>query len=165
MLTRLDITQRAVVLDGKPFGVSGPYEKLVGTMHFAVDPAHALHTRVVDLDRAPRNADGQVEFAADFYLLKPVDMDKGNGRLLVDCANRGRKVALGMLNSAPRVPDPSTPQEFGNGFLMRHGYTVAWIGWQVDVPRRGSSSPIVSEIVSRFCLRTALCMASAFFRS
>jgi hypothetical protein len=136
MLTRLDITQRAVVLDGKPFGATGSYEKIVGTMHFAVDPNHALHTRVVDLDRAPRNAKGLVEFAADFYLLKPVDMDKGNGRLLVDCANRGRKVALGMLNSAPRVPDPSTPQEFGNGFLMRHGYTVAWIGWQVDVPRR-----------------------------
>lgn len=136
MLTRLDIAQRAVVLDGQPFGATGSYEKIVGTMHFAVDPTHALHARVVDLDRAPRNAQGLVEFAADFYMLKPVDMDKGSGRLLVDCANRGRKVALGMLNSAPRVPDPSTPQEFGNGFLMRHGYTVAWIGWQVDVPRR-----------------------------
>lgn len=136
MLTRLDITRRAAVLDGQPFGATGAYEKIVGTMHFAVAPTHDLHIRVVDLDRAPRNAQGLVEFAADFYMLKPVDMDKGNGRLLVDCANRGRKVALGMLNSAPRVPDPSTPQEFGNGFLMRHGYTVAWIGWQVDVPRR-----------------------------
>lgn len=136
MVTNLDITQRSVVLDGKPFGASGAYEKLVGTMHFAVDPAHPLNARIVDLDRAPRNARGQVEFAADFYLLKPVDMAKGNARLLVDCANRGRKVVLGMLNSAPRVPDPSTPEEFGNGFLMRHGYTLAWIGWQVDVPRR-----------------------------
>src|SRR5262249_34180501 len=51
-------------------------------------------------------------------------------------ANRGRKVALGMYNSCIRVPDPSTPEEFGNGFLMRHGYTVAWIGWQPDVPRQ-----------------------------
>lgn len=136
MVTSLDITQRSVVLDGKPFGASGAYEKLAGTMRFAVDPANALNARVVDIDRAPRNAQGLVEFAADFYLLKPVDMAKGNGRLLVDCANRGRKVVLGMLNSAPRVTDPATPEEFGNGFLMRHGYTVAWIGWQVDVPRR-----------------------------
>jgi len=136
MLTSLDIAQRSAVLDGKPFGASGAYEKLVGTMRFAVDPTHALNARVVDIDRAPRNAQGQVEFAADFYLLKPVDMTKGSGRLLVDCANRGRKVALGMLNTAPRVTDPAKPEEFGNGFLMRHGYTVAWIGWQVDVPRR-----------------------------
>ena len=51
-------------------------------------------------------------------------------------ANRGRKVALGMFNSTARVPDPSTPADFGNGFLMRHGYTVAWVGWQPDVPRQ-----------------------------
>jgi hypothetical protein len=45
-------------------------------------------------------------------------------------------VALGMLNSAPRVPDPTSAEEFGNGFLMREGYTIAWVGWQSDVPRR-----------------------------
>ena len=73
---------------------------------------------------------------SDFYVLKPVDMAKGNGRLLLDVANRGRKVALGMFNSCVRVPDPVTPEEFGNAFLMRHGYTVAWVGWQPDVPRR-----------------------------
>jgi hypothetical protein len=67
--------------------------------------------------------------------LKPADARKGNGRLLLDVPNRGRKVALGMFNSTHRVPDPKTPEDFGNGFLMRHGYTVAWIGWQPDVPR------------------------------
>ena len=50
--------------------------------------------------------------------------------------NRGRKIALGLFNSAVRVPDPRAPEDFGNGFLMRHGYTVAWVGWQPDVPRR-----------------------------
>ena len=136
MVTELEIGNRSLVLDGKPFGASGAYEKIAGTMRFAVDPQDERNARVTDIALAPRNAEGRVEFAADFYLLKPVDMAKGNGRLLVDCANRGRKVALGMLNSAPRVPDPSKPAEFGNGFLMRHGYTVAWVGWQTDVPRR-----------------------------
>jgi hypothetical protein len=56
--------------------------------------------------------------------------------LLLDVSNRGRKVAVDVFNSAPRVPDPSTPEQFGNGYLMRHGYTVAWIGWQPDVPRQ-----------------------------
>lgn len=143
MVTELVIATRSLVLDGKPFGQRNEargqgvaYEKLAGTMRFAVDPDDECNARVTDIGLAPRNAHGQVEFAADFYLLKPVEARKGNGRLLLDCVNRGRKVVLGMLNSAPRVPDPATEAEFGNGFLMRHGYTLAWVGWQIDVPRR-----------------------------
>jgi hypothetical protein len=55
---------------------------------------------------------------------------------LFDVPNRGRKVALGLFNSTIRVPDPTTAEDFGNGFLMRRGYTVAWCGWQHDVPRQ-----------------------------
>lgn len=136
MPATLDIQSRATVLNGHAFGNTGAYEKIAGTIRFAVDPKHPLHQRITDIDLAPRNAQGLVEFAGDFYVLKPVDMKKGNGRLLMDVANRGRKVALGMFNSTPRVPDPSTPEDFGNGFLMREGYTVGWVGWQIDVPRR-----------------------------
>src|SRR6266850_1846811 len=130
MVTGLEIRTRAVVLDGYGFGKTGAYEKMAGTLRFAADPDHALHKNITDIALAQKNAEGRVEFSADFYLLKPVDPQKGNGRLLLDVANRGRKVALGMFNSAQRVPDPSTPEDFGNGFLMRHGYTVAWVGWQ-----------------------------------
>ena len=136
MATHLDIEKREVVLGGKAFGAAGAYEKIAGTMRFAIDPAHPLHRQITDIALAPRNTDGQVEFSADFYLLKPIDADKGNKRLLLDVANRGRKVALGMFNSTVRVPDPEAAEHFGNGFLMRQGYTVAWIGWQADVPRQ-----------------------------
>jgi hypothetical protein len=136
MVTRLEIERREVVLDGKGFGDAGAYEKIIGTLRFTADPAHPLHGQITDIDLAPKNADGRVEFSADFYLLKPVDAAKGNGRLLLDVPNRGRKVALDVFNSAPRVPDPVKPEHFGNGFLMRHGYTVAWVGWQPDVPRQ-----------------------------
>ncbi len=132
----LEIHRRAPVLDGRPFGAAGAYEKIAGVLRFAADPGHPLHAAICDLGQAPRTRDGRVEFAGDFYLLKPVDAARGNRRLLLDVPNRGRKVALGMLNSAPRVPDPATAEDFGNGFLMRHGYTVAWIGWQPDVPRQ-----------------------------
>lgn len=132
----LEVHKREVVLGGQPFGAAGAYEKIAGTMRFAADPAHPLHRSITDIGLAPKNAAGRVEFAGDFYLLKPVDMRKGNGRLLLDVANRGRKVALGVFNSTPRVPDPVAPEDFGNGFLMRHGYTVSWVGWQHDVPRR-----------------------------
>jgi hypothetical protein len=135
-VTGLEVSARATVLDGRPFGAAGAYEKIAGTIRFSANPDHPLHRGITDMGRAPRNADGRVEFSADFYLLKPVEARGGNGRLLLDVPNRGRKVALGVFNSTPRVPDPSAPVDFGNGFLMRHGYTVAWVGWQHDVPRR-----------------------------
>ena len=133
--TALEIQSRGLVLDGQPFGAAGAYEKLAGTLRFAVDPAHPLHAGICDLDRAPRNAVGRVEFAADFALLRPVDPARGNGGLLLDVPNRGRKIALAMFNSAVRAADPGAREDFGNGFLMRHGWTVAWVGWQPDVPR------------------------------
>src|SRR5262245_1792576 len=97
-VTGLEIRTRSVVLDGRPFGEVGAYEKIAGTIRFAADPAHPLHRNITDLDRAPRNAQGRVEFSGDFYVLKPVDMRKGNGRLLLDVPNRGRKVAVGRFN-------------------------------------------------------------------
>jgi hypothetical protein len=136
MVTHFEIQKREVLLGGRAFGQSGAYEKIAGTIHFAADPAHPLHRQITDIDLAPKNAEGRVEFSSDFYLLKPVDPEKGNRRLLLDVPNRGRKVALDIFNSALRVADPSAPEHFGNGFLMRHGYTVAWIGWQPDVPRQ-----------------------------
>ncbi|MEK7715897.1 MAG: hypothetical protein AAB387_10620, partial [candidate division NC10 bacterium] len=135
-VTALEIRHRGVVLDGRPFGAAGAYEKVAGVLRLAVDPANPANRAITDLGLAPRNTRGAVEASADFYLLQPVDPARGNRRLLLDVPNRGRKVALGMFNSTPRVPDPSTPEDFGNGFLMRHGYTVAWIGWQHDVPRQ-----------------------------
>ncbi len=135
-VTALEIASRALVLDGRPFGDAGPYEKIAGILRFETDPAHAVNRDITDLDLAPRNAAGRVESWADFYLLQPADPARGRRRLLLDVPNRGRKVALGMFNSTPRAADPSTAEDFGNGFLMRWGYTVAWVGWQPDVPRR-----------------------------
>lgn len=135
-VTALEISDRSVVLGGRAFGAAGACEKITGTLRFAADPTAPANASITDLARAPKNAAGRVEWSADFYLLKPVDTARGNRRLLLDVPNRGRKVALGLFNSAVRVPDPSTEEDFGNGFLMRQGYTVAWVGWQHDVPRR-----------------------------
>jgi Alpha/beta hydrolase domain len=129
----LEILRNEPILAGAPFGEAGAYEKLIGVIRFAVDPARPAHRVIADLDRAPRNARGLVETWADFYLLRPVS--GGNRRLLLDLPNRGRKMALALFNSVVRSNDPTTREDFGNGFLMRHGWTVAWVGWQPDVPR------------------------------
>ncbi len=133
-VTRLEIVRREVVLNGQAFGAAGPYEKLVGRVHFALDPRLPQNQGIVDLALAPKNAQGLVEFSADFYLLKPVDPGRGNGRLFYEAGNRGSKRILPVFQNAADSPDPTTAAEFGNGALMRQGFTLLWMGWQWDVP-------------------------------
>ena len=130
---RLHIDTRTPFADGTAFGDVGPYEKLVGRVDFAVNPDSPAFSSVVDIQHAPRNADGLVEYSTDFFMLKPVDMAKGNRRLVYDVNNRGTKLLVHFLNDAPDADDPTTPEDAGNGFLMRRGYTVLWSGWQGDL--------------------------------
>ena len=96
-------------------------------------PSHPDNAVIADIALAPRNDDGLVEFTSDFRIIKPVDNDQGNGRLLLDVLNRGKELALKNLNSAPDGPPDADPHP-GNGFLMRQGYSLVWCGWQHDVP-------------------------------
>jgi len=131
----IDVSRREPVADGRAWGLAGPYEKLAGSVRFAVDPANPANRAIVDLDRAPRGADGRVHFRADFYLLKPVTPEKGNGALLLEVPNRGGKAIVRYFDrGAARTFDPATAADFGDGFLLRHGFTLAWVGWQWDVP-------------------------------
>ena len=132
-ITELAIAKRSRFASGESFGDVGAYELLEGTAHFAVDPRNARNQGITDLDLAPRNGQGNVEFSADFAMLQPVITDRGNRRILFDVVNRGRKTALSM-NSVGAATDPTAPLESGNGYLMRRGYTVVWGGWQADVP-------------------------------
>jgi hypothetical protein len=132
-VTQLLITSRRPFAQEKAFGPVGPYEQLDGIVYFAVDPNHPANRLITDLPLAPRDTNGRVHFSADWRLLRPVEPQRGNHRLLFDILNRGRGPALRNLNSAPDVA-PNQPLDPGNGFLMRWGYTVAWCGWQHDVP-------------------------------
>jgi hypothetical protein len=132
-VTQLLIMSRRPFAQGKAFGHVGPYEQFDGVVFFAVDPSHPANALIADLQLAPRDRHGLVHFSADWRLLRPVEPQRGNHRLLFDILNRGRGPVLRNLNSAPDVLS-SQPLDPGNGFLMRHGYTVAWCGWQHDVP-------------------------------
>lgn len=118
---------------GTSFGSVGPYERLVGNVHFAVDPDAPAFRQVTDLEYAPRTPAGLVEYTTEISMLKPVDLARGNRRLLYDVINRGNKRALQFFNDAPHSNAPCQPEEAGNGFLMRHGYTVVWSAWQGDL--------------------------------
>jgi hypothetical protein len=133
---RLRVERREVVLNGRAFGAAGPYEKLVGKVDFGFDPTLPQNAGIVDLPLAPRSARGEVEASADFYLLKPVDPRRGNGRLFYEVGNRGGKSMLGTFQKAASSPDPTTEAEFGDAALMQQGFTMLWMGWQWDVPDR-----------------------------
>lgn len=100
-------------------------------MLFAIEPQAQAQAEVVDIDKASRDPDGSVRFAADFMVLKP--LDGGNRRVLFDYGNRGNKRALQFFNDAAHSNDPLTLADAGNGFLMRRGYAVAWLAWEGDI--------------------------------
>jgi hypothetical protein len=127
------VQERCTFADGTAFGNTGVYERLSGRVLFRVDPDSKAQSGVTDLGLAPRDADGLVSFEADFFILKPVELRRGNGRLFFDYGNRGNKRALQFFNDAPPTNDPHTAEDAGNGFLMRRGYSVVWLGWQGDL--------------------------------
>ena len=99
-----------------------------------------IYRVIVNLDKAARNAAGRVEYEADFFILRPVDAARGNGKLIYDVTNRGRKYIHWRLMDA-RTPsvaqanDPRTLEDAGNGLLFRMGYTFVWSGWDPEAPR------------------------------
>jgi hypothetical protein len=165
-VTKIEITSRADVLGGKAFGPAGSYEKLVGKVYYSVDPKHPRNAPIVDIDNAPRDASGRVTFSADLYVLAPKDAARGNGVALFDVVNRGRKNVIQYFNRAPQSPEPTAEADFGDGFLMRQGYTLVWVGWQFDIPDRGGlmalhapptleqGRPVTGRVSTLFTLNT-----------
>src|SRR5213082_2376077 len=147
-VVRLRIEHREPVLNGRSFGAAGGYEKLVGKVDFALDLNLPGNEMIVDLKLAPRNASGEVESSADFYLLKPIDPRRGNGRLFYEVGNRGGKSLLATFQKAAASLDPATEAELGDGALMRQGFTLLWMGWQWDVPERAGTMRMEMPIAS-----------------
>ena len=135
-VVRIDVEERRDVLAGKSFGLAGGYEILAGRIHFALDRSLDPNRIVADIDKAPADDRGRVSHSADFYLVKPRRLEKGNGTLLLEVGNRGGKGLLSFFNLAAGSLDPSTEENFGDGFLLERGFSLLWVGWQWDTPKR-----------------------------
>src|SRR5271170_5491530 len=110
-VTRVDVTERSQ---------DAGYDRIVGKIYFAVDPKLTPNRIIADIELGPRNAEGKVEFSSDLYMLRPHDPPKRNGTALVEISNRGGK-SIGMF-------------DIGDHFLLEQGFTLAWVGWEWDVP-------------------------------
>jgi hypothetical protein len=132
-LTRITVESSSVV-DFPAFGVTGPYLKIAGTFEGQLDPADRRNAIITDISLAKRPpGSSTVPYKSTFFILRPVDLASGNGKLFYDFGNRGSKRIVQWFNDAPEAANPTTAVEYGNGFLMRQGYIVALSGWAGDV--------------------------------
>jgi hypothetical protein len=139
-LTEINTVAVEPFAGGAAFGETGAYERVRGTFKGELDPRDARNRVIVNLDKAPRNARGLVEYEADFFIMRPVDAARGNHRLLYDVTNRGRKIIHwrlmdGRPKSVASANDPKNPEDAGNGLLFRRGYSIVWSGWDSEAPR------------------------------
>ena len=108
-VVRFVIEQQRVFAEGMEFGDVGTYERLDGTVHMEVDPDDPLNAVIVNLDKAPRNARGLVEFSTTFFILKPAEMARGNGKIFYGINNRGNKLRAACAGTTCRRATTRSP--------------------------------------------------------
>jgi len=149
-VTSLSVRERTELAGGVGFGNTGSYERILVTAHFALDPRLPQNKSIADIELAPKNKNGLVEFTSDVLILQPRNPGKGNGTAIVDVPNRGRIVSVGVFNRASASLDPKSTAELGDGLLMRRGFTVVSVGWEWDEPavsgRLGLHAPVLPGI-------------------
>src|SRR3954469_10161676 len=147
------------------FGSAGAYEQLDGTVTGEVNPREAQNRIIQDIDKAPRNARGNVEYGMTFSVLKPVDLARSNHTLVYDVVNRGNKLISAFLNVGATATNPA-----GDGFLEKQGFILVWSGWQGDalpgggrqvmtvvpIARHANGSSIVGEVRQEYTPGTAV---------
>jgi hypothetical protein len=137
--------------EGKTFGSTGAFERLDGTVYVEVDPRDPHNAVIVNLDKAPRNARGLVELSTPFFIVKPVDMKRGNGKLFYGINNRGNPIEF-THSTFPVLPQGSSP-DLTDGLIFKLGYTYVDAGWAGDIvttaTRLGATLPVAVQPDSR----------------
>ena len=137
-ITQITIERTQRFADGQSFGAIGAYDVVAGTAKGELDPKDARNRVIVNLDKAPVNAQGMVEYETPFLMLRPADVARGNRKIIYDVTNRGRKFLLHWLMDAPAptgaINDPKSAADAGNGLFFRQGWTMVWSGWDPDAP-------------------------------
>jgi hypothetical protein len=87
--------------------------------------------------------------------LKPVDLSKGNHKMMYEPPNRGRKTYQELNRTPDGGNDPAAlteaafPGEVANSFLWSRGFTTVWSGWENNlatlsmVPQTGVATAVL----------------------
>jgi hypothetical protein len=135
-VVRVELTQRSDIQNGRSFGAAGAYEWVEGRVYFALDPANTRNHNIADLQLAPRNAAGRVEFSADIALLQPKAATRANGVALIDVVNHGERSVLRWLQYGDTSAPATSISALGDALLLNQGVTLVWLGWQQDLPEQ-----------------------------
>jgi hypothetical protein len=148
-VVRFDILDRTPAFAGRSFGDVGCYERITARATIALDPADDRNAIIADLALAPRASDGRVEAVADVVILRPADPTHGNGTLLVEVPNRGRKLAPQLFDDSPQpgANRAEAADDAGIGFLHRQGYTMVWVGWQADISSKPGQMALSAPVL------------------
>ena len=140
---RIEVIERTPFAAGMSFGDAGTYEKIRGVAYYAIDPRLKANAVIADLKHAPRDARGRVVFSSEFILLRPTGAQPSS--LIYDVNNRGGIAIMGQVNGrSPVNNDPTTAADAGDGFLMRHGFSLLFSAWTWDVaPQASGARPLV----------------------
>jgi hypothetical protein len=149
--TQIQILKREIAFGGHSFPGVGQYEVITGIASGEVDPDNPLNAIITDIELAPVNSDGNVEYQHNFYILKPVDLSKGNHKVMYEPPNRGSKLFRWTNRTPSADNDPATltdPTVLDNSFFWTRGYTTVWSGWEnnlgpLDDVRATASFPIL----------------------
>ena len=154
---------------GQSFGDAGSYLRIKGIAKGGIDPAVPQNRVIADLDKAPRNARGMIEYETDFFILRPAELHRTKSILVYDVTNRGRKMIFNLLDDAAgnaSTNNPTTANHAGLAFTLRRGYTLVWSGWDSGAPRANNGmtarlpaalengEPIVRRIRDEFHIGT-----------
>ena len=143
-ITRIDFeVVESPGFDGRNFGEVGQYERVRGLAHGEIDPNDPRHRDIVNLERAPLNARGRVEYSTTVEIYRPVDMGRWNRALYHTVPNRG-----------------GAQVDF---LLLEMGFALVQVGWQGDltptatnivpflpIARKADGSSIVGPALEEF---------------
>ena len=132
-ITQIQILNRTLAFGGYSFAGVGQYEVITGIATGEVSPTNPQNALITDIQLAPRNSNGNVVYRHNFYILKPLDLNKGNHKVMYEPPNRGGKTYQTLNNTPSGGNDPAAltdPAVLGDSFLWTRGYTTVWSGWE-----------------------------------
>jgi hypothetical protein len=146
-ITKITITSapKTIAFGGYSFPGVGQYEVITGYATGEVNPSNPQNAVITDINLTP-TTNGNVVYQHNFYILKPLNLNQGNHKMMYEPPNRGGKTYQ-TLNNTPTdsttcpptnscVNDPAAitdPTLLANSFLWTRGYTTVWSGWENDL--------------------------------
>jgi hypothetical protein len=149
--------------DGQEYGDVGQYETIAGRAFGELDPNDPLNAIIQDIELAPTNANGMVEYMATFFLVKPIDMSKSSGLMWHYVPNRGGRIELPERNREQGDIGLSSGWQGDNSGSTEQVPGREWA--QVPIAINPDGSAITGQILGRIINPEGVASSQIFIHS